>query len=278
MDFGYLLWKTLAFLSVPSNILTAGAVLALLWALFTRWRGRRGRIIAGAFATALALAAFTPLPRVALAGLEQRFPAFDARALAEPPAAIAVLGGGNLTTVVRGTPHDNLTEAADRMRYAAQLAALYPDVPIYLLGGRAFKISQSSPEADDMARLLVELGVARDRLILERTSRTTAENARNMRAMLGGQISGRVLVVTSAFHMPRAMGVFRALCIDAIAAPADWRAADETPTLAWSVSGSLASADIVVKEYLGMLAYRLTRASRELFPGPKPQPQHCPGR
>ena len=277
MDFGYLLWKTLAFLAVPSNILTAGAALSILWALFTPWRGRRGRIVAGAFATALAVAAFTPLPSVALRGLEQRFPVFDARALAQPPAAIAVLGGGGITTVVRGEPHNNLTEAADRVRYAAQLAALYPDVPVYLLGGRAFKVAHAAPEADDMARFLVELGVPRERLILERASRTTAENARNMRALLGEHSSGRVLVVASAFHMPRAMGVFRTFCIDAIAAPTDWRAADESPGLAWSASASLATADIVVKEYLGMLAYRLTGASRELFPGPEAKPQHCPG-
>ncbi|MBX9745786.1 MAG: YdcF family protein [Hyphomonadaceae bacterium] len=167
---------------------------------------------------------------------------------------------------VGGRREELLNDAADRIRLGASLARTFPDASVYVLGGQAFAHAGGAPEAEAMANLLSELGVARARIVLERTSRTTAENARNFRQAFEGAGAGQVIVVTSAFHMPRAMASMRAQCIKAVAAPTDWRANDETALLSWSASASLATTDLVAREYLGLLAYRLRGLTDELVP------------
>ena len=116
-----------------------------------------------------------------------------------------------------------------------------------------------------MAAFLIELGVARERILIEDASRSTAENAEQAQAAAGA--GGKWLLVTSAFHMPRAVGAFRAAGLDVIPAPTDWRH-DVSPGRPLRAAERLEIVDIAAKEWIGLLAYRVAGRTDALFPGP----------
>jgi uncharacterized SAM-binding protein YcdF (DUF218 family) len=107
--------------------------------------------------------------------------------------------------------------------------------------------------------------------VLEEASRTTAENATRLRAMLAPKPGERWLLVTSAFHMPRAIGAFRKAGFDVEAYPVDWR------TRGWvdarvpfdRLSSGLARTDVALHEWGGLVIYWLTGRSSDLFPAPR---------
>lgn len=273
MDVAYLAWKAGAWAATPSN-----ALALLVCSLLLMFAREQKRLQAGAgivLALLFALFSFSPLPAALMRTLERRFPAFDPEAAQVPPSAIVILGGGAGRAAIQGRPHELLNDAADRLRHGAELARLYTGSQVYVLGGEAFELPGGAPEADVMNRVLVEFGVDPARIVREGDSRTTAENARAL-AALPETTDGAVLLVTSAFHMPRSMAAFRAACINVIAAPTDWRAPDHTAPLASSASQSLAMADIALKEALGLAAYRLTGAGASLWPDPEDElPERC---
>jgi uncharacterized SAM-binding protein YcdF (DUF218 family) len=216
----------------------------------------------------LVAVAVLPIGDGILASLERRFPPFDGCSASEAaaPGGIVLLGGAISPIVTGGHNEDNLNDAADRIRFAARLAREYPTVPVLVSGGQVFENGAERSEAQAMADLLVELGVSRDRIVLESQSRTTAENA----AFIAQHATDkRLFLVTSAFHMPRAVGTFRKAGLDVIAAPADWRVEDGGPLLLFSASENLRKVDIAAREYIGLLAYWLTGRTDELFPGPR---------
>ncbi|HRW61159.1 MAG TPA: YdcF family protein, partial [Defluviicoccus sp.] len=108
------------------------------------------------------------------------------------------------------------------------------------------------------------LGLAADRFLFERDSATTYENALFSARLAQPKAGETWLLVTSAFHMPRAIGVFRALDWEVVPYPVDFR----TPLDFYSVFVNLTLVDLAVKEYVGLVAYRVSGRSAELFPGP----------
>ena len=201
-------------------------------------------------------------------GLETRFPPLApcTGAEANPAAGIILLGGGLGSRIVSGHIVEDLNDAADRIRYAAQLSRARPDLPVIISGGRVFPRPGERSEAEGMADVLAEFGIARSRMRLESGSRTTAENATRVRALIG-DAPGVWLVVTSGYHMPRSMGVFRHAGIKVVAAPTDWRVDERAPLLAFSAAGRLFTLDSAVREYLGLLAYRMAGRTDALIPG-----------
>lgn len=251
--------------TTPSILLVGVTVLALLQAM----RGGRprpaARRLALAGALGLGLAAFTNLGCLALQPLEQRFPP------ARPPAAgaIIVLGGA---VSARMTPFGlkaDLGEAGDRLTETARLARRYPQARVIVSGGAAFPRPGRPPEADLMAQALSDYGVERTRLVLERRSRTTAENARFLVGALERAPEGPRLLVTSAAHMPRAMGALRAAGLQNLAAaPTDWRCDCADGPISLDAPGNLGRLDVAAREYLGLVAYAALGRSETLFPAP----------
>jgi uncharacterized SAM-binding protein YcdF (DUF218 family) len=118
--------------------------------------------------------------------------------------------------------------------------------------------------------VLRDLGIGSDRLLLERKARNTAENAILAKQLADPKPGERWLLLTSAWHMPRAMGLFRKAGFHVEAWPTDYRTAG--PGDAWILFSSpvegLRRLDFVVKEWLGLLANRVTGRSDALFPAP----------
>ena len=113
------------------------------------------------------------------------------------------------------------------------------------------------------------LGVAHDRITAEEQSRNTIENAVFSRLIAQPKPGERWLLVTSAFHMPRAIAAFRAAGFPVEAYPVDWRTRgpiDATEPFMSMVDG-LRMTDFAVHEWMGLLVYRLDRPNRGIVPG-----------
>lgn len=267
MDLFFTVSKATAFFLLPTNFIVLLLLVAAGLAAFRRTRrwGIRTGLSAGALFMIIAVLPIGPL---LIRSLEQRFPALEAcpSVLREPLAGIILLGGGVNPAPVNGRVVDDLNDASDRVWLAADLARRFPHLPLVISGGQAFDNGIKRPEAGATASLLERLGVPREQMVLERASRTTAENAALSARNVG---EGRWLIVTSAFHMPRAIGTFRQAGISAIAAPTDWRVQDQGPAFRLDAAANVAMMNLATKEYLGLFGYWITGRSSELMPGPK---------
>jgi uncharacterized SAM-binding protein YcdF (DUF218 family) len=264
----FVLSKTLGYFLVPSNLIMASGALGL-GLIFSKRRRAGGWLLAGCV-SALLLCGFLPIGVLMLLPLETRFSRWDAHT--GDPAGIIVLGGGvdPEITAARGTPAIN--SSGVRIVVAAELAHRYPKARLVYLGGNASLRSSNFSEADVAEGIFKNLGIREDRVQLERKSRNTDENVRFSMQLVNPQPGERWLLVTSAFHVPRAMGLFRKAGFTVDPYPVDWR------TSAWSDVYTFQSdwmtgidlTDTAAHEWLGLIAYRLTGKIDELFPSPKP--------
>ena len=116
------------------------------------------------------------------------------------------------------------------------------------------------------AQLLLGAGVPSERILFEDQSSDTCDSARRTRALIEPKPGERWLLVTSAFHLPRAIACFRAVDWDVVAYPADFRRG--ASPLGFSLTDNLADLDLAAHEWLGLVYYRLRGYTRELFPAP----------
>jgi uncharacterized SAM-binding protein YcdF (DUF218 family) len=262
----FLLSKVLGFFAVPSNAIAAICVLGAGLSLTRSPRAGRRTLIVGV--SLLLLFGYSPAGNVLLLSLSERFPAwqFDGH----DPDGIIVLGGA-IDSEVSAARHSLETDSsAERIIAMLELARRFPNARVVYSGGSGNLINNSVPEAPIAGQLLEHFGIARERVVLEDQSRTTYENADLVRQLLSPKPGQRWLLVTSAFHMPRSIGAFRAAGFKVEAYPVDWR------TRGWvdaampfdKLSAGLARTDLAVHEWTGLIAYRLTGRSSALFPSP----------
>ena len=263
----FVLSKTLGLMALPTNFLIGlGLVGALL--LATRFASAGRKIMVASIAL-LAVCAFSPLGNLILYPLESRFPPWDAARGA--PDGIVVLGGSIDPDLSIAYHTPVIRSAADRIVAAAALGRRYPNARIIFSGGSADLFANDAREADYAGQIFESLGIGKDRLIMERRSRNTYENAVFSKEVASPKQGERWLLITSAYHMPRAVGLFRKAGFPVEPYPVDWRvgrdAADILSLSNIAVDG-LGRTDVGVREWIGLLAYRLTGRTGELFPGP----------
>ncbi len=264
----FVLSKTLGIMLLPTNFLIGvGLIGAVL--LATRL-ARLGRGLLFASVALLVIAGFSPLGNLLLYPLEQRFPAWDPARGA--PDGIVVLGGAIDADLSASHGTAVFTRAADRVVEAAALARQYPKARIVYSGGSANLVGGGAREADYAAATFERLGVAKDRLTMERRSRNTLENAEFSRQLAAPKSGERWLLVTSAYHMPRSIGIFRKAGFAVEAYPVDWRTGASSDLLTFQPFAleGLERTEIAVREYMGLVAYRISDKTGALFPGPNP--------
>ncbi|MEP6841465.1 MAG: YdcF family protein [Bradyrhizobium sp.] len=264
----FVLSKTIGFMLLPTNFLIGlGFVGAVL--LVTRF-GSLGRKLVMTAVFLLVICGLSPLGNMLLYPLESRFPPWDPARGA--PDGIVVLGASIEAdlSAAHGTPV--VRNAPDRIIAAAALAHRYPNARILFTGGSANLLSNDAREADFAGGLFESLGVAKSRLIMERLSRNTLENAEFSKALIMPKEGERWLVVTSAFHMPRSVGLFRKAGFPVEAYPVDWRVGKRRDVLEFSYHAldGLARLDTAAREWMGLIAYRATGKIDQLLPGPVP--------
>ena len=270
--------KVLWFLLQPSTLiaLLIGYGSILIWTGWARW----GRRFVSFGAILLLVAGLSPLGNALILPLEDRFPRADLDR-PPPPAGFIVLGGAEDRLVGAARNALALNESAERVAEAAMLANRFPDAKIAFSGGEAGVLYTAGSEAEGAAALFTALGIARDRLILESAARDTYENAMLLKKELAqrGDLGAgkRWLLITSAYHMPRAKGAFRQAGFDVEAWPVDYRTRgrDDLTRPFDKVSEGLRRVDVAAREWAGLLAYWLTGRTDTLFPAPAPSNAGC---
>jgi uncharacterized SAM-binding protein YcdF (DUF218 family) len=257
--------KIVGFFLLPSNSLFFVTALGVL--LLLTPAARFGRVLALLGAVLLAIAGYSPLGNALMLPLEQRFPPWDSSRGA--PDGIVVLGGAISPAVSAARGAAALNEAAERFTVMVELARRYPGARLIFSGGDG-SLTGSGAEAEHALPLLRSLGVAPERVELESGSRSTFENATMSRALAAPKPGERWLLVTSAHHMPRAVGCFRAAGFAVEAYPVDWRTrgADDLLGPFRTLASGLARTDAAVHEWIGLAGYRLTGRIGDWLPGP----------
>jgi uncharacterized SAM-binding protein YcdF (DUF218 family) len=258
--------KILGFFAIPSNLVISLGILGVVL-LPTRF-ARAGRRLAVASLVILAILGLSPIGNLLIIPLEQRFPAWDSAG--GPPDGIIVLGGAVAPDISGARNEVSLNESAERMTAVAELARRYPEARILFSGGSGALLYQEGTEADFVVRLFESFGIPASRVMLEDRSRNTVENAVFSKEMLSPKLGERWLLVTSAYHLPRAIGAFRKVGFAVEPYPVDWRTRGNEDALRPfpTLGDGLRRTDTAVREWVGLAAYWLSGRSSELFPGP----------
>lgn len=264
----FYLSKILWFLLQPSTLLfaalIAGIVLAgTAWRLLSRW------LMLGSVGAMLVIG-LLPISDLLTGPLENRFPRPGPELDVASLAGIVVIGGAEDRTAWDRGELGGLGDAAERYTEVVALARRYPGVRVVFSGGSGALLTDAPPEAETARRVLEALGVEPDRLTLESASRNTYENAIFAARLLRPQSGQRWLLVTSAAHMPRAVGCFRKAGFSVVPWPVDYRTPRQGVVMALnhSIQDGLEGLDGVTREYLGLLVYYVTGRTDALVPGP----------
>ncbi|UAJ08986.1 YdcF family protein [Glacieibacterium megasporae] len=248
-------WALLA----PETLLFLPFAVAL-WSLMAGHRRVPAYSLAIGFGLVLAVGIF-PIGDLLLVPLESRYQANPKLGDVD---AIMILGGGSNPAVAARWGTSGISEAGDRYLTGAALSRRFPKSAIYFTGGSGELVGAKISEAAVATQILEAAGVDRARVHLEGRSRSTAENAKFLRKITGLRSARHIVLVTSAFHMPRAMLTFCAAgWHDLRPYPADFRSTSFGDGIGWSFARHLQTLDTAVKEWVGLLAYQVTgRASQ----------------
>ncbi len=261
----FFLAKTFGFAAhLPHLLLEIALVgVALMW---TRW-ARAGRWLATGGVLALAVAGFTPFSALLVRPLEDRFPRPD---LSVAPTGIIVLGGAVDEGVTRRRGLPALNDAAERMTEAVALARRFPDARLVFAGGSGRFTPLETTESDVARQFFLAQGVPAARMTFENQSRDTWENAAFTRALVQSKPGETWLLVTSAMHMPRSVGIFRQVGFPVTAYPVDYRTGGGLGDFVGlrRMGQSINDLDAASHEWIGLFAYYLTGKSTALFPAP----------
>lgn len=230
----------------PLCLMILAGGIALLW--FTR-RQRAGKILVTTSFTLLILLSYGWASNSLLRPLEQSY----APLLSVPPGLeikwVVVLGGG--TSSDASVPlAARLTEASRaRLIEGMRLQRQLPGSKLILSGGSVFG---AGADAESMSALAVALGIAPTDIVTDAVSPDTETQARNIKELV---TSDRLILVTSASHMRRAMSLFKKVGLDPIPAPTHYLAQvnqDFSPSDFFPSNGRLGLVEVVVYEYLGI--------------------------
>ncbi|MCC7047604.1 MAG: YdcF family protein [Alphaproteobacteria bacterium] len=250
----------------PVNLLVGLFVVAVAWLLWRRSTpARRFTLV---MLVAVIVLGVLPIPWLMLRPLEQRF----AKPV-PPPASVAgiiILGGAVRPNMTALRGEVSLNRAAERMTEAVALTRRYPAARLVFTGANASLIPNEHTEAAVARRFFAEMGLDADAVTYEDRSRNTYENALFTRDLVKPRAGETWLMVTSARHMPRAVGCFRKVGFAVVPWPVDY----ETPPpgapyeFGFDVQDNLQDLNDALHEWIGMLAYWMIGYSSEPFPGP----------
>jgi len=227
--------------------------LSLVWhgvACCWRWLRISGarRVLSATLIAALAIT-IQPLGELLIRPLETRYPA---NPTITAPTGIIVLGGAEDADRTAYWHQIQLNDAGERFTAALALARRFPKAKIVFTGGSGSLrdvLEKGVSGATVAKQFFSEQGIPASRLILESKSRNTAENARLTYALLQPKPGQTWVLVTSAFHMPRAIRSFRrAGWTGVIPYPVDYRSGRFVDDIGWDLTKNLKTLNIAVKE------------------------------
>lgn len=260
----FTLSKILWVFAQPSNLLLLIACVGAAL-LFSR-RVRLGKLLLMPVLGFFVLITVIPLADLLIIPLEERFPVPAELGKVD---GIIVLSGGfkAKNSALRRTPV--LNDYAGRFTKFIELARAYPDAKLVFTGGAVHPMHGGVTEADIARWFFTEQGLPIERILFEDKSRNTHENVEFSHKLVQPQPDEHWVLVTSAAHMPRSVGLFRKYGWNVTPYPTGYLAPPffeltRTPDFA----GRLERFDDAVKEWTGLVAYYLLGRTSEIFPTP----------
>ncbi|MDA0652369.1 MAG: YdcF family protein [Proteobacteria bacterium] len=246
-------------------LLLAGTV--LLW---TRWR-KTGRWILSVMMAFIVLVTAMPVGLLMIEPLENRFPVVTK--FSGPIDGIIVLGGTvrQLMTKYRGQP--SLTDGAERLTEFIALAKQYPKAKLAFSGGSGLLLRQDVKETETARLFFAQMGLDTTRVVFEDESRNTYENALYCYKLLSPKPQERWVLITSASHMPRAVGSFRKAGWTVTPFPVDFSTyGPEQRQVGFNMMSGIGWFGTALRAWSGLLVYRVLGRTDTLFPAPDPAP------
>lgn len=237
---------------------------ALVLAIFAAWGAwrenpRRAKRASGILVALLLAIGFLPLGDVLLRPIEMSVAGRDASGAVD---GILLLGGGEDVQASRASGQAQLGEGGDRYLAALALAHDHPEATLLFAGGSGRLRDVNGAEVSEAAiaeRIILGQRISPNRLLLESRSRNTAENARFALELAQPEPDEIWVLVTSAFHMPRALRSFEAAGWPSITPhPVDYRTRSWQDGLGWAFTRNLAMFNTAIREWVGRAAYAVT--------------------
>ena len=230
-------------------------------------REKLGRTLITVATIIIVLFSLFPISNMLLIPLENRFPIPEP--LPKDINGVIVLGGAESPKLTKEREQASIGDSAERLTTFVSLARRFSDVKLVYAGGQG-AIGLQEYKAAFTARLFFEqMGLDPDRVIFDSQSRNTMENAQNAFKLVKPKKGEKWVLITSAWHMPRSVGIFRKLGWEVIPYPVDFKTNGKLeltlaipPTLS-----SISSVSNVLYEWIGLVYYRLLGRTSELFPG-----------
>ncbi|MGB7336737.1 MAG: YdcF family protein [Salaquimonas sp.] len=261
----FIISKLIGFVIHPINTtLILIFLAAVLWKV--GWK-RSGNFALTVGTLYLAIVVYTPLSSWLILPLEQRF---ERPTLPSKIDGIIVLGGGIEANVSLGRNIVEHKDASDRLYEAILLARQFPEAKIIYTGGSGKILGEKTNSSDFAKIIFLRAGLDPSRITLDPLAKNTYENALNSKSLMKPALNENWILVTSAFHMPRSMGLFRALDWEVIPWPVDYYTAGPEARSDFSDDeiSNLVKVRLTLKEWVGMASYYFMGKSSELFPGP----------
>ncbi len=264
----FVLSKLVGVVTEPLTLFYLVMVFGFVLTLSRRRRGLGRRILAVTLGL-VAIPAVLPLERWFMVALENRFPP---PVLPEHLDGIIVLGGGVNPGISAARGQVTLNSAGTRMTVMVPLAHSHPEARLIFTGGSGSVLEQQFKEATYVKDFYRQIGFDADQIVFEDQSRNTRENAMFSKELMAPKPGETWLLITSAFHMPRAVGCFRAVGWPVIAYPTDYtttgRNGWEWSDLRFSPGTGLSGLRTIVHETVGLISYRLLGWTDALLPAP----------
>ena len=263
MELFFYLSKLFWLVAKPGNALFLLILLGviLLWSKRAQW----GRLILTVTVAGMVVVAFIPVGKWLLHPLEHRFPINPE--LPEKVDGIIVLSGGVGAKPTAVMNQIQVNEQVDRELAFMRLALRYPEAKLLYTGGSSSLTHQQFKGADAARRMMEEQGFDVGRVVFERESRNTVESALLSQSIMLPKEGENWLLITTAWHLPRSVGVFCKVGWATIPYPVDFSTTKEGGFgLNFSFAGHLNGLEIGVKEWLGLTAYWLSGKTTGLLP------------
>lgn len=254
-----LAWLVIA----PDSLLLILALVA--WALLWRGKTRLARRILGLVAVAMLIVALFPVGEWMLYPLERRF--VSNPVLPHKIDGIIVLGGTEDAALSAAWNQVELGDGAERLLAFQALARRYPEAKLVFTGGSGSMLNQTDKGADVAEKLYGQMGLDTSRITFERAARNTFENAVLSKALAKPAAGQNWVLITSAFHMPRSVGIFCRAGWPVIPYPVDhhsWRG--NLLRIDLDLGGHLGGLMTAVREWVGLTAYYASGKTAALLP------------
>jgi uncharacterized SAM-binding protein YcdF (DUF218 family) len=255
--------KVLWSLAAPGSLLVIAVI--VLWLLLTVGAQRLARCLAGSLASALLLIAVFPVGEWLLYPLESRFE----NDLPDDKSIDGIIVLGGSVNAIKSAAWDQveMRATAERELNFLALARRYPQARLAFTGGSGSLVNQEYKEAAWTRKLFEQQGLDLTRVSFEELARNTYENAVLSKKLLAPKPGENWLLITTAWHMPRAIGTFCKAGFPVLAHPVDhWTQRNNLWRLEWDFADNLSELNIALHEWTGLIMYRLTGKTASLLP------------